>query len=107
MNGRDRQRGSGDYPRYARVPASGGRSQADVRDPRRHPQRQRSPQPRRAPNQNQSRSRALAVAVLVVAAVIIIMTGLAVDSRSDSSGTGETIPFNLLPFPENAVTSTT
>ena len=45
--------------------------------------------------------------VLVVAAVVIIMTGLAVSSRGDTSGTGETIPFNLLPFPENAVTSTT
>jgi hypothetical protein len=99
MNGRERQWDSGDYPRYARLPASGGRPQADVRDPQRRPQHRSQ----RVPNRNENRSRVLAVVILVVAAVIIIMTGLAISSRS--SGSGETIPFNVLPFPGNTVTT--
>jgi hypothetical protein len=52
------------------------------------------------------RSRFLAVVVLVATALVILITGLAVGGGEGSSGS-EPLPFELLPFPGGAVTSTT
>ncbi len=56
--------------------------------------------------QTGSRSRFLAVVVLVATALVIVVTGLAVGGDDGSSGP-EAIPFELLPFPGGAATSTT
>jgi hypothetical protein len=52
------------------------------------------------------RSRFLAVVVLLATALVIVVTGLAVGGGDGSSGS-ESIPFELLPFPDSAVTTTT
>lgn len=52
-----------------------------------------------------TRSRLLAVVALVAVALVILVTGLAISSGSPSGS--EAIPFELLPFPQDAVTSTT
>jgi hypothetical protein len=48
----------------------------------------------------------VAVVMLVAAAFVILVTGLAVGNSDGASGS-ESIPFELLPFPDSAVTSTT
>jgi hypothetical protein len=48
----------------------------------------------------------VAVVMLVGAAFVILVTGLAVGNGDGASGS-ESIPFELLPFPDSAVTSTT
>jgi len=52
------------------------------------------------------RSRFLALVVLVATALVIVVTGLAVGGGDGASGS-ESIPFELLPFPDGAVTTTT
>jgi hypothetical protein len=44
--------------------------------------------------------------VLVATALVIVVTGLAVGGGDGASGS-ESIPFELLPFPDGAVTTTT
>ena len=53
------------------------------------------------------RPRVVAALVLLAVIVVMVVTGLAVSRDGTSSGAGEAIPFNLLPFPQDTVPTTT
>jgi hypothetical protein len=105
MNGGGSRGDRGRYPDgRARQPGQQDRRDLPARGgiPMRSDARQTRPGPQRG-----SRSRVAAVVVLLVVAVIIVVVGVTLGKGDGSSGSGQSIPFNLLPFPENAVTSTT